>query len=121
MSKTIIEEKEIKKRNSTKIYLIVASIIFGILILPSLPMIMMSAMMFDSPGSEDSISTITIVISMVSYPFITCIGITIGWILFSKRKYLLAILFASIPALNICIGIIAIIYMMIFCGGNFAC
>ncbi len=121
MSETTIPEKKIKIRNNTRVYLIVASIIFGILIVPSLPMIMMSAMMFDSPGSEDSIPTITLVLSMIAYPFVTCIGIALGWILFSRNKNLMAILFASIPALNIVTGIIALLYMTIFCNGNFAC
>ncbi len=121
MSTTSIPEKEIKKRNNTRIYLIVASIIFGILVLPSLPMIMMSAMMFDSPGSEDSIPTITLVISLIAYPFVTFIGVVTAWILFMRKKHILAILSASLPILNILIGIAAIIYMAVFCDGNFAC
>ncbi len=121
MAETNISEKEIKKRNNTRIYLIIANIIFGILILPSLPMIMMSAMMFDSPGSEDSVPTITLVISLVAYPFVTVIGIVTGWILFTRKIHLLAIVFASLPILNIIIGIAAIIYMALFCDGSFAC
>ncbi len=114
-------EKEIKRRNNTRIFLIVVSIIFGILILPSLPMIMMSAMMFDSPGSEDSIPTITLVISMIAYPFTTFISLVIAWILFTKKKYVYAIIVSGLPLVNILIGIGAVIYMAIFCNGNFAC
>ncbi|MEW7292621.1 hypothetical protein [Aquimarina sp. 2304DJ70-9] len=121
MSEAIITETEIKKRNNTRIYLIVASVIFGILVLPSLPMIMMSAMMFDSPGSEDSIPTITLVITLVAYPIITGISIIVAWILFMRKKHLLAIVFASLPILDILVGIAAVIYMAVFCGGDFAC
>ncbi len=121
MSETTFPEKQIKTRNNTRLYLIIASVVFGILILPSLPMIMMSAMMFDSPGSEDSIPTITLVISLVAYPFVTCIGIAVAWILFSRKKHIAAIILASLPVISILVGIGAIIYMAVFCDGNFAC
>ncbi len=121
MPETSIQEKEIKKRNHTRVYLIVASIIFGILIVPSLPMIMMSAMMFDSPGSEDSTPTIILVISLVAYPFVTCIGIITAWILFVRKIHFLAIISASLPILNILVGIAAIVYMAVFCDGSFSC
>ncbi len=121
MLETTVSQKERKKKNTTKTYLIIASIVFGILILPSLPMIMMSAMMFDSPGSEDSIPTITLVISLIAYPFVTSISIIVAWILFVRKIFFGAILSASLPFLNILIGIGAIIYMSIFCDGNFAC
>ncbi len=121
MSEATIQEKEIKKRNNTRIYLIVTSVVFGILILPSLPMIMMSAMMFDSPGSEDSLPTIILVISLVAYPFVSCFSIVTAWILFTNNKNFASIFFASLPILNIIIGIVAIVYMFIFCDGNFAC
>ncbi|MBQ0735659.1 hypothetical protein [Aquimarina celericrescens] len=121
MSETTIAEQEIKKRNNSRIYLIVASIIFGILIFPSLPMVMMSAMMFDSPGSQDSLPTIILVISMVAYPVVTCISIIAAWILFVKKKNYLAIILVSLPILNILIGIAAIIYITVFCDGSFAC
>ncbi|WP_109298870.1 hypothetical protein [Aquimarina sp. AU474] len=121
MSTISVPTKEIKKRNNTRVYLIVASIIFGILVFPSLPMIMMSAMMFDSPGSEDSIPTITLVVSLIAYPFVTFIAIVTAWILFVRKKHLLSIIFASLPILNIIIGIAVIIYMAVFCNGNFSC
>ncbi len=121
MPETYSSEKEIKKRKNTRVYLIVCSIVFGILILPSLPMIMMSAMMFDSPGSEDSISTIILVASLVLYPFVTVIGIAIAWILFVRKTHLFAIISASLPLLNILVGVAAMVYLMIFCDGNFAC
>ncbi|MDY8134117.1 hypothetical protein [Aquimarina sp. 2201CG5-10] len=121
MPKIEISEKEIKNRNYTRIYLIVTSVLFGILIFPSLPMIMMSPMMFDSPGSENSIPTIILVISIIAYPILTVIGIALGWFLFTKRKNLIAVLFASLPILNIIIGIATILYMAIACNGNFDC
>ncbi|MBQ4820354.1 hypothetical protein [Aquimarina sp. MMG016] len=121
MSAAITSEKEIKKRNKTRIYLIIASSIFGLLILPSLLMIMFSAMMFDSPGSENSVPNITLVSSIITYPIITCIGIVLCWILFVRKKYLTAIIFASIPILNILVGIMAVVYLFVFCDGNFSC
>ncbi len=121
MSQITVSAEEIKNKNNTRTYLIVASVLFGILILPSLPMIIMSAMMFDSPGSEESIPTITLVLSLVAYPFITCAGIATGWILFSRKKLLYAILAASLPAIDILVGILAIAYIIMFCDGSFDC
>ena len=121
MSEKTANNNALKKRNNTKIYLIVASIIFGILILPSLPMIIMSPMMFDSPGSENSIPTITLVISLVAYPFVTVFSIAVSWIAFVKRRHLFAIIAASLPILNILIGIAAIVYMAVVCDGNLDC
>jgi len=113
--------EDIKKRKRTQIYLLVCSIVFAILIVPSLPMIMMSAMMFDSPGSTDSTTTWIIFTAMISYPFVTVIAIILAWILFVRKIYLPAKIVASIPLLNIIIGIAAVVYLMIFCDGNFAC
>ncbi|MEW7279227.1 hypothetical protein ABW636_11595 [Aquimarina sp. 2201CG1-2-11] len=109
------------KKNNIRIYLIIASAVFGFLILPALPMIMMSPMLFDSPGSENSIPTVTLAISLITYPITTIIGSIIAWILFTKKKYLIAIIFASVPILNILVGILTIIYMAFFCGGNLGC
>ncbi|MCK8521995.1 hypothetical protein M0D21_10480 [Aquimarina sp. D1M17] len=121
MSENLASSKQTKKRNNTRIYLIVTSILFGILILPSLPMIMMSPMMFDSPGSEDSTPTIILVLSLVAYPVVTVFGIVVGWILFAKQKHFLSIIFATLPLLNILVGILSVIYMAVFCNGNFDC
>ncbi len=121
MSETNVVQKESKKRKNTRIFLIVASIVFGMLILPSLPMIMMSAMMFDSPGSTESTTTWVIFWSMVAYPFVTVIAIIIAWILYVKKLHLPAIVFSCLPLLNISIGILAVIYLSIFCDGKFAC
>ncbi|WP_074408752.1 MULTISPECIES: hypothetical protein [Aquimarina] len=121
MLEIVNPEKEVKQRNGTRVYLIITSIVFGILILPSIPMIMMSAMLFDSPESENSLPTIILAISLVFYPIIACISIAISWFLFVRKKYLLAIVSASLPILNIGIGIIAIIFLFALCDGNLNC
>ncbi|WP_025742566.1 hypothetical protein [Aquimarina pacifica] len=110
-----------KKRNNTKTYLIVTTSILGFLVLPSLPVIMMSPMMFDSTGSDDSIATIILVLCLILYPFIVVLGIAGSWILFSKKKYFLATIFASLPIVDIMVGILAIIYISVFCDGSFVC
>lgn len=116
-----MKKNQEKGRNKIKVYLIVASIIFGVLILPSLPLILMSPMMFDSPGSEDSITTITLVLSIVTYPIVSFIGIAMSWVLYIKHKNVIALICVNLPILNIIIGIGAIIYLSIFCDGNFNC
>jgi len=121
MSTNILLKKETKTRKNTRIYLIVASSLFGILILPSLPMIMMSAMMFDSPGSTESTPTWVIFSSMIAYPFVTVIAISFAWIFFVRKKNLLAIISTSLPLLTIIIGILAMLYLSLFCDGRFAC
>ncbi len=117
---TIDKEKK-KEKNGTKTYLIITTVILGFLILPSLPVIMMSPMMLDSTGSGDSIGTIVLLISLVLYPVIALLGIAGSWILFSKKKYLIAKVFASLPILDIIIGILAIVYIQIVCDGSFVC
>ncbi|GAA4270992.1 hypothetical protein U6A24_03755 [Aquimarina gracilis] len=121
MRETQFSNAEIKKRKNTRIYLIVCSIIFGMLILPSLPMIMMSAMMFDSPGSTESTTTWVIFWSMIAYPFVTVLTIITAWILYARKLNLPAIITASLPMLNIIIGILAVVYLSIFCDGQFSC
>ncbi|MBP2834195.1 hypothetical protein J8281_18500 [Aquimarina sp. U1-2] len=110
-----------KKRNYTRNYLIITTLIFGLLIIPSLLVIMMSVMMFDSSGSQDSLPTLLLFISFLVYPFITGISLIVAWILFVKKRNLGTIVFASLPLLNIMVSCIAICYIMIVCDGAFDC
>jgi len=113
--------KTTKNRNIVKTYLIISNVIFGVLIFPNLFLIMMSAMLFDSPGSQESMGTVALAVSIISYPFITIFGIVLGWIFFYKQKYTLSLVFGNLSLLSIFSGICAFLYIFVICDGNFSC
>ncbi|NND62741.1 MAG: hypothetical protein HKN48_06060 [Flavobacteriaceae bacterium] len=108
-------------REKLKIYLIVNTIVLALSLFPALVMILFSAMMFDSPGSEDNLITVSIVICMIAYPIMVLLGITLSWILFAKKKGKISILTSLIPYLNLLIIIALFVALEVLCNGNFAC
>ncbi len=110
-----------KKRNTTRIILIISSAIFGVLIFPNLGMAMFSAMLFDSPGSDNNSFAILLAISILSYTPITLVSITLSWIFFSMKRYLWATISAGLPFLVILLGLVSILLLSVFCGGDFSC
>jgi hypothetical protein len=75
---------------------------------------MMSPMMFDSPGSTDSIKTWLFFGFIVALPILIIITQIISWIAFYKQNYTLALKINSLPALDILLILIISLFMSRF-------
>jgi hypothetical protein len=106
---------------STKTWLIIFNIIFGLGLIPAVIMSLMSVMMFDSPGSENSYTTWCLFWSVISLPIFIVISIPAGWIFYKKEKYSYAIVAGLLPCLSILLIATAFGMISFFCGGQFNC
>jgi hypothetical protein len=80
------------------IYLIVATILFGLSLLPAAMGLIMSPMAFDAGFSR---TAWTIVILVWSYPVLVLVGLLVAWILYKARSYRAAVAFSLLPLLDV--------------------
>ncbi|MFL1895987.1 hypothetical protein ACJRPK_09815 [Aquimarina sp. 2-A2] len=111
----------IKNKEVSNIYLVVCTILLTLLAFASLPMAMMSPMLFDSPGSDENMSTVTLFVAVISFPLIVLFAIPGGWMLHHYKRYVLSKIAISLPILNIIIGILSCIILIVFCDGALNC
>lgn len=103
------------------IFLAIINIVWALSFLPSLGVSLMSAMLFDAPGSEDSTFTIMLFISILSYPAAVVLAIAGSWILYYFKKIKLSIAFSLIPLLSLCMVALSLGLMTVLCNGSLAC
>ncbi len=89
-----------KQKETTRILLLICSILFGIGALFSIVPIMFSAFLFDAPGSENDPLVWTIFWSILSFPFMVILSVILSWVLYRKEKWTAAKVFAFLPLLN---------------------
>jgi len=95
--------------------LMVFNFVFLALIVLGSPVIMMSPMILDAPGSENSIVLTSIVYSLwllVPVYFISSIG---SFILYKFKKDKIAVIWSLLPLINISIFLVAIIFLFTIC------
>ncbi len=93
-----------------------------ILMLISIPCVMMSPMIFDAPGSENSALVISIFIFMLCIPLTTFVALVVSSIYLLKTKnFKKACLGYLLPALNITLLVIACWLLQVMCNGQFVC
>ena len=102
-------------------FLIICTAIFGLGVLLELPMLLMSAMMFDAPGSEQSIYPWLILGSLLINPVFVLVGLLLGWLAFGRQAYGKAVAWLVIPALGAGLIFGSFALLQIVCDGNFAC
>jgi hypothetical protein len=100
--------REKKPFSVAKIWLIVVTILLGLLALASLPMIMMSPMMFDAPGSTENNSLLFAFFSMLAFPVVVVLSLIVSWILFLREKRKAAFLVTLLPFLNILLVVVSL-------------
>ena len=96
-------------KNKLKIWLIVATSIFGSLTILSLPMVIMSPMMFDAPGSTNNKALLAAFYSLISFPIIVLITIIVAWVLFRNNKLKTSLIISLIPLINLSIFILGML------------
>jgi hypothetical protein len=87
-----------RRSRGVLIYLIVATIVFGLSLLPAAMAAMMSPMAFDSGESPEAW---TLVLLVWSYPVLVLVGLLVAWILYASRAYRTAIAFSLLPLLGV--------------------
>ena len=80
------------------IFLIVATIVFGLSLLPAAMAVMMSPMAFDAGQSREAW---TLVVLVWAYPVLVIVGLVVAWILYAFKAYRTAIAFSLLPLLDV--------------------
>jgi len=106
----------------TKLFTIVINCFFFFVGLIGIMMALMSAMLFDAPGSEKNPLVWILFATTVALPvscLISCV--TSLYVYFREKNYRKAFLLSLIPTTVIVCMVIDIAMMQLFCSGNFSC
>jgi len=79
------------------------------MIILSLPMIIMSSMMFDAPGSMQNVALLAAFFSLISFPVIVIISLIVAWVLYRSDKLKGSLIVSLLPLVNIIIFISGIL------------
>lgn len=89
-----------------KVWLILATVIYGLLLFPVALMILFSPMMFDAPGSTSNPYIWILLVTILVYPLVAFASMLFAWIMYRKQNVKIAFLFSLIPVIDIAIGLI---------------
>ena len=92
-----------KRRGTTRVLLIVATVLYGLSLLPAAVMVLMSPMMFDAGESPEAWTMFGFV---VGYPVIVLLTLVVAWVLFAKKKYRAALIVSLLPILEVVAAVI---------------
>ena len=93
------------KRNAL-LFLILTSLLFGLLLIPGIGAMMISPMVFDAPDAGKNPKLFAFTLALASYPIVATISIIASWILYAVKKYRLALGISFLPALSLLAGLI---------------
>jgi hypothetical protein len=86
------------RRRGTLVFLIVATIVFGLSLLPAAMFVLVSPMAFDSGESKEAW---TFVLAVWAYPVLVLVGLIAAWIFYAVRLYRTAVVFSLLPLLDV--------------------
>lgn len=89
-------------QQNIKIWLIIATVLYGLSIFMSIPMIGMSAMLFDAPGSQNDPGVWAIFYALLLFPLTAILAIIFMWV-FIKRKPKVAFVVSLLPFIHLLI------------------
>jgi hypothetical protein len=85
-------------KNKKAFYTLLSTqMIYGLFLIVWMFFAGMSVMMFDSPGSENSVLLWAIFSAIVAYPLGLIVGVIMSWINYSRQKYKRAYWYNCIP------------------------
>jgi hypothetical protein len=105
---------------TTKVVLIVTTVLWLLAGLLGSVLAMFSVMMFDAPGSENNPGTIALFFSTSTFPLVCLLSIASSWILYRRQRFTIACWLACLPLLNVIADVAAIVWLEVYCGGQFA-
>ncbi|MEA2163154.1 MAG: hypothetical protein QOK37_1281 [Thermoanaerobaculia bacterium] len=104
---------------SPQMWLIFATILQGIGIFAGIGLVLMSAFLFDAPGSEKNRALIMLALSFVAFPVACFLAIPFEWVAYVKKSFRGAVWFSLLPLLPVISAIIGIVWLQVAYGGNF--
>jgi hypothetical protein len=86
-----------RRSRGVLIYLIIATVVFGLSLLPAAMAVIMSPMAFDAGESRQ---VWTLVLLLWAYPVLVILSLLAAWILFAVRAHRTAIAVSLLPLLD---------------------
>ncbi len=108
--------------HSTKFFTIILNCFFFFVGLAGIMMALMSAMLFDAPGSEKNPYVWILFATTLALPvscLISCV--TSLYVYFREKNYRKAFMLSLIPTIVIVCMVIDVTVIQLFCHGNFSC
>ena len=101
--------------------LIIINAIFGLATMLWLGGLLMIAFLFDAPGSQESPLTVSLAVSIASYPLFYILGLLWSIKIFKSGRKARAILVSLLPLISITWMIITVILIKLLCDGKLSC
>ncbi len=86
-----------------KFLLIFHTVVFGLALLPTMAIVMMSPMMFDAPGSDREVGLWIAFWAVVAFPVAIVAGLVGGWVVFLRGGRLIGALLSGLPYVNMAV------------------
>lgn len=102
-----------------RVYLIVASVVFGILGLLSVIPAWLSELMFVAPGSAANPATNLLFWSIATFPLICALAIVAAWVLYGRHLFRWALILIHLPLINVALGVAALVWSEVVYNGRF--
>ena len=96
-----------RRSRGALIYLIIATAVLGLSLLPAAMAVMFSPMAFDSGQSAQ---TWTLVLLVWAYPVLVVLGLLAGWVLYAIRAYRTSVALTLLPLLDAVV--LAVFFML---------
>ena len=93
-----------------RVWLIIATVVYGVTAMMALAFYLILPMMFDAPGSEENTALVAFATCIVIYPFLSVIAVALGWIL-RKKAMNTAFIITLLPLLD---AILAFVFAVTF-------
>lgn len=106
---------------SIKKQLLTINVIAGLLLIPFPILFIGSIILFDAPGSTDSIATNSIYYSIITYPITFLFSVIATWLGYKRGKNQFAWYMSLLPFLNVITFFMAIAFIILVCEGSFVC
>lgn len=110
-----------RERIRTRRRINIASIIFGLLILPWPFFAIISGMAISAPGAGDNLLTLQLIYAVWTYPLVVVVSVAAAWIFYRRKNFLYARRAALLPLANFAYFFLMVILLGVVCGGQFAC
>jgi hypothetical protein len=89
-----------------KVWLIIATVVYGLLLLPTALMLMFSPMMFDAPGSTENPVIWILLFTIMTYPPVAATSVFFAWRMYQIKKHKIAFALSLLPLISIVVGTI---------------
>ncbi len=109
------------ERRRIFILIIASNAVWALSFLPSLVACGMSVMLFDAPGSEDSLFTNLLFYSVISFPPAVIFSISGTWIFYRLGRLKGVLFMGLLPLLSICCVAVSFGLISFFCQGSLVC